>query len=333
MKHALALLAAVFSLGWSPAFAQKEIRVATFTPPQSVTVRTALKPFIDAVNKEVGDEVQLRGYFGGSLSRNPKKYYDLVRDGITDIGYFDPGYSPGRFKDFGLFELPFLARNGTEASLAMWRMYEQGLLDGLDEIKVIATFATDLYQIHTSKPVKTVYDLQGMKLRAAAPMHAEALRALNGVPIGLPITQTTEALSRGVVQGALTGFSTLVTFRMLPVVKYHYEIPLGVVPVAIGMNTNSWKKLSPRVQTAINKHSGIVISRGGGGGFDAAGKLAKAKIQSDKDHHYQPMTEQEMKRGEQWAKPIYRKWMSEVRDGQRKFDAFVEILADIRAGR
>lgn len=333
MKHFLTVLAAIVMLNWCPAFAQMEIRVATFTPSQSVTVRTALKPFIDAVNKEVGDEVRLRGYFGGSLSRNPKKYYDLIRDGVTDIGYFDPGYSPGRFKDFGLFELPFLARNATEASIAMWRMYEKGLLDGLEEIKVVATFATDLYQIHTSQPVDSVFDLQGMKLRAAAPMHAEALRALNGVPVGLPITQTTEALSRGVVQGALTGFSTLVTFRMLPVVKYHYEIPLGVVPVAIGMNQNSWNKLSPRVQAAIDKHSGLVISRGGGGGFDTAGTHAKAKVEADEAHHYQPLSDQEMARGREWAKAIHKKWISEVREGQKKFDAFDQILSDIRAGR
>jgi TRAP-type C4-dicarboxylate transport system substrate-binding protein len=333
MRRTLLLSLAALLFGSATAGAQREIRVATFTHPKSVTVTSVLQPFVDAVNAAAGDAVRLRGYWGGSLGRDPKKYYDLVRDGVADIGYFDPGYSPGRFKDFGLFELPFTARNGTEASIAMWRMYEMGLLGGLDEIKVLGVFSTDLYQIHTSKPVDTVFDLQGMKLRAAAPMHAEAVRALNGVPVGLPITTTTEALSRGVVDGALTGYSTLVTFRMLPVVKYHYDIPLGVVPVAVGMNKRSWESLPQKVKDAIDKHSGIAFSRNGGGGFDRAGERAIKRIIADKSRTRVPFSDADRDKGSAWAKPIYTKWISEVEDGQRKFDTYLKILDDIRKGR
>jgi len=332
MKRILLAALLVLPFAVSPAQAQREVRIAAFTHEKSVVVVHLVQPFIDAVNAEVGDKIKLRGYFGGSLGRDAAKYYDLIKDGIADIAYFDPGYTPGRFPDFGLFEMPFLARNGKEASIAMWRMYKMGMIGGLDELKTLGVFSTDTYHIQSSKPVDSVFDLKGMKVRSAAAVHSDVVKALNGVPIGLSITETTEALSRGVVDGAYTGFSTLTTFRMLPVVKHHYEIPLGVLPLAMGMNKKTWDSLPAEAKAAIDKHSGEVFSVNGGGGFDTVGQAARKQIAGESSHKSYPATDADYAKGAALTKPVLDKWIAETKDGQKKYDTFVRLLAEIRKG-
>ena len=327
----LAIATAVFGFA-NPAVAQKLVRLAAFTAEESVVVSKMMIPFLKAVNAEVGDEIQVKGYWGGSLGRDPKKQYDLVREGVADAAYFDPGYSPGKFPDFGLFELPFLARSGTEASIAMWRMFEQGHIRGFDEVKLLGIYSTDAYFVNTKAPIKSFYDLNGMKIRTAAPVLSDTVKAMGGVPIGLPITQVTEALSRGVLDGAMTGWSTILVFRMESILKYHYEAPLGVVPLVAVMNKKTWESLSPRVQASINKNSGIVFAKNAGGGFDKVGEIMAGKA-AKTGHTIVKMDDAGLKRGTDWSKKLHQDWIKSTADGQKKYDAYLRILADIRAGK
>ena len=313
--------------------AQKLIRMAGFTPEKSVVVTHTMKPFIKAVNAEVGDEIKIKGYWGGALGRNPKKQYDLVLKGIADTAFFDPGYSPGKFPDFAVFELPFLARSGLEASIAMWRMYEAGQLRGLEKIKLLGTYSTDISFIHTKKKIKSFYDLKGLKMRTAGAVMSDTVKALGGVPIGLPVTQTTEALSRGVIDGALTGWSVILVFRMSSLVKYHYEAPLGIVPLVTVMNKKTWDGLSRRVQASIDKHSGEVFSRQSGGGFDKVARIMASKAKKGGGHTIYKMDAAGYKKGAAWAQPLIDNWVKSEKGNKAKLDAYMKILADIRAGK
>ena len=208
MKKYLCLLGVAAVFAASQASAQKiTIRAATFTPERSITVRFAFKPWIAAVEKELGGDVKIQGYWGGSLGRNPRKQLDLVLDGVADVASVVPGYTPGKFPGFGIFELPYMFRSGTEASEAMWRMLQANQLKGFDKVKVVGFYATDTYGFHTKKPMKSLDDLKGMKIRIAGPVQAETAKFFGAVPIGMPITQATEALSRGVIDGGLFGYS------------------------------------------------------------------------------------------------------------------------------
>ncbi len=334
MRKSLILCVVAIAIGGTTsAIAQKLVRMAGFTPEKSVVVSNTMKPFIKAVNAEVGDEITLKGYWGGALGRNPKKQYDLVLKGIADTAFFDPGYSPGKFPDYGLFELPFLARSGLEASIAMWRMYDRGHIAGFDKVKLLGTYSTDISFVHTKKPIKSFYKLGGLKLRTAGPVMSDTVKAIGGVPIGLPVTQTTEALSRGVVDGALTGWSVVLVFRMSSILKYHYEAPMGIVPLATVMNLKTWNGFSRKVKASIDKHSGEVFSQQSGGGFDRVAGIMARKAAKGGGHTIVKMDAAGYKRGAAWAKPLHEKWINSEKDGQRKYDAYLKILADIRAGK
>jgi TRAP-type C4-dicarboxylate transport system substrate-binding protein len=215
----------------------------------------------------------------------------------------------------------------------MWRLYKRGLLGGLDGIKVLGFYSTDIFALHTTRPVKSVFDLGGMKVRAAGRIHGETIRAMGGVPIGIPITQTTESLSRGVVDGVMLGFTGINIFRMLPIVKYHYDVPLGGFPLVIAMNEKAWNGLSPKAKAAYERHSGLEMARNGGGGFDKLRRIFLGKMKKAGGHTFAGLSGADRKKRQATVQPVYDAWIKSVPNGRKKFDVYMKVLADIRAGR
>ncbi|MEQ8367470.1 MAG: hypothetical protein RIB61_12240, partial [Roseicyclus sp.] len=64
------------------ATAQTTIRVASFTPEGAVGVQHVMIPWMEAVQEELGDSVEMVPFWGGALGPSPFEQYDLVRDGV-----------------------------------------------------------------------------------------------------------------------------------------------------------------------------------------------------------------------------------------------------------
>jgi len=332
MYRILPIVLVMFGLGAGAAMAQKTmLRVASFTPPRSINVTYALKPFVDRINQAIGNEVIAQGYWGGSLGRNPRKYVDMVKGGLADIAIIVPGYTPGQFPGYSVFELPFIARSALEGSLAEWRMFKTGLMKGWEPLKVVSLFSTEPNHFHTKKRIKSITDIDGMKIRIAGPVHGQTVKHYNGVPIGMPVTQATEALSRGVVDGVLLGFSGAGTFRIYSIAKFTYAAPLGISPLAIIMNKKNWKSLSARAKAAIDKFGGETMARDGGNGFDNTAARFRKKIAGTQK--IIEASDSDVAQGFKFVQPVHQAWIKNNTNGQKIYDTYRKIVADIRAGR
>ena len=59
------------------AFAQQTtLRVAAFVPEQSFGVSRVIKPWMAAVEKDIGSKVRLQGFWGGTLGKDPFKQFE-----------------------------------------------------------------------------------------------------------------------------------------------------------------------------------------------------------------------------------------------------------------
>ncbi len=324
----------VLSVGVGEAMAQATtLKVVCFLPPRSVSVSKMFTPWIKLVEAAAEGELKLQGYWGGSLGRNPFKQYDLMKDGIADIVYVLPNYTPGQFPDFSIFELPYLIRSGEEGSVAIWRMHQKGLLRGLQQGHVIGFFSTEPNIFHTSKPVRSLSDIKGLKIRGAGPVYGAYIKHLGGVPIGMPVTQTTEAISRGVVDGTLLGWGGALIFRIHNVTKYHYEAPLGISPFFVSINQDKWAALSNKSKAALTKYGGEFMARLGGKAFDDFGKRGFKIISKAGKRTITRATPAEIEAQAAAAKPVHDAWIKSKKDGAKKYATLQRILTDIRAGR
>src|ERR1700727_1530975 len=104
-------------LGDSRARAEDHLKWTVFTPDNEVTFRTVMKPFAEAVQRESDNAVTFDLFPNGALGRNPGQQPQMVIDGVADVAWVVPSYSPGRFADTEVLELPGLFKDLRESSL------------------------------------------------------------------------------------------------------------------------------------------------------------------------------------------------------------------------
>jgi len=326
--YALFLAAAL--LGTTAALAEPvELKFGAFLSPRNFAVKKVLEPWAKWVQEQVGDEVAIKIYSGGTLGRNPVQQMKLLKDGVQDITFAVPSYTPARFVDLSLFELPGLVRNSTEGSLALWRMYEKGLVRGFEDVKVVGIFTLDPSILHMAKPIQSYRDMKGMKIRTGGRIHNDIVKALGAVPVGMPVTRVAENMSRNLIDGAIIPWTSVVPFRINQVAKYHYKVDLGVLSIVIAMNKERYEKLSPRARAVIDK-SGSMLAKLQGDVFDSTRASFIEQTKADSQQRVLDPTAVEQQEMASLFKPLHERWQAE--HGSDRYDALVKILAQLREG-
>ena len=103
------------------------LKLATVEPPQSFNVKDAWTPIINKINKEGEGILKIEVFAGGTLGRNPMQLMKTLMDGVTDICHIINAYLPGQLKDDQVINMPFMAKNSSDCSLAFQYMQEKNL--------------------------------------------------------------------------------------------------------------------------------------------------------------------------------------------------------------
>ena len=328
-----ALVAALATFGTAHA-QEVTLKLSAFIPAQAPTFAQVIKPWSEAVNADGQGIIKIDTFPGGVLGGNPGLQPKMVTDGIADIALVIPAYSPGRFPDNDVMELPGMAKNSSESSLAVYRLYQRKLLRGYDDFYVVMLGTTNPYAIHTRSPVKSFTDVKGMKLRAGGPVASAALRALGVAPVGMPITQVAENISRGVLDGTGGDWDVMYSFRIMEAAKHHYMAAvLGTVPVAVLMNRKVYDGLPGKAKAIIDKHSGELMSRKFGGVHDGIQGAKLTETKAAADHTMVFPSDAELAKLDAIMATVIDTWVKDHPNGRALVAALKEELDKIRATR
>ena len=251
-----AALAAVLILGPVPglsglAGAETKLRMANWLPPAHHIQKT-LPLWAAAVRKATGGTIKI-DLMKTSLAPAPGQY-DLARKGAVDIAYGVAAFTPKRFALFRAMEVPFMFRSAAAASAGLWEWYAKNGFDKREfhDTRLIAAFTHAPFLWHATRPLTSLADLKGMKIRAGGTGIA-ILKRLGAAPVFIPPGGTTEALQRGTVDATQFPWEALVGFRLTKIATHHLEIPQGLYGTAfwVAMNRRSWDRLTPEQQAAI----------------------------------------------------------------------------------
>ena len=327
------ICACVLAAGASAGSAQEPVtlRIAHFLPPQSMTHANLFVPLAENLNKESGGRIRATVYPGGSLGRNPAQQLQLVMDGVVDVAFIVQSYTPGEFPDNSLIELPLLMETTREASLVHQRLYQRGLLRGYDRVKVLGLGTTSAYTLHLKFPYTRIEDLAGRKIRAATGIQSDIVAALGATPVGgIAVTQTAEALSRGLIDGTLLGWESMGTFRVTPVTTHHVEVPLGFTPLMIAMNRAKYDALPADLKKLVDRYSGDWIAERMASNYDTmGGRAMKDARASGRNEVIEPTAEQR-KRFDAALRPIVDRWVASHDNGAKLLEALREELRRVR---
>jgi len=260
----LALVAGALMLPGASAVSQaEELRLSTFVPPVHVIYREIITPWAQEVSKATNGEVKITLYPSLQLGGKPPELYRQVSEGVIDATFTLPGYTSAAFPRTQMIELPGLKKDGIAATNMMWDVLDPYLLPEYKDVKIIALWgAEDAGLMSRTKPIRTLDDLKGMRMRAPSAQQAKQLEQMGAVPVAMPVTQVYQSLERGVVDGVMIPFSTIVDFRLGEVAKA-YTVPgplFGRSSFLIAMNRKKYDSLSPSARAAIDRVSGRGLS-------------------------------------------------------------------------
>lgn len=107
-----------------------------------------------------------------------------------------------------------------------------------------------------NKPIKTLADFKGVKMRASGRTQTSALRDLGGSPLTLSMAEIEEALSRGTVDAIMTSKSFGAERGLMPLAKYVSIWPITpIFPQVIAINLKAWDKLTPQQKDGLLRAS------------------------------------------------------------------------------
>lgn len=319
----------LFTLNFSSS-AQELIKVGTFVPEKSVGVSRVIQPWMNAVSGDVGGEVKLQGFWGGTLGKSPFKQFELTQNGVIDVSWVLPGYTAGQFPEMGLFELPFLFRTAEEASVVGWKLHEQGLLTGFDGVHVIGFFAAEPNAIFMRSKIDSLEDLKSMKIRSAGGIHASWLKSLGAAPQTLSSTEMNEALNRVTIDGVIQGWTGMRTFKTMPLVNQAYSVPTGTIPFLLLMNEKKWNGLSKKTQNSIMMHGGLNMAKTGGAAYTELGEKIRSDVKSEGRIEMVTPNSAKINEYANAAQFVHDDWIKNTPNGQAVYDAALKILRGLR---
>lgn len=331
MKLVGKLAAACVALGLSAMSANAEtLRFSSFEPPVAHVTKNIMTPWAEDVSAASNGELDIKIFPGGTLGRSPAQQLKLVEDGVADIAWVIPGYTPGRFQEGTVSELPFLVPNSTVGSAAMWDLFDSGLLKGdYEKLKVLGIFVSYPNFIAATKEVRVPEDMAGMKFRAPGPTMLAAIEALGAVPVG-GITGPTvaESISRGLIDGTFTQWGAVQTFRMADEITNYNPIPLGGTPMLVVMNRAKYESLSDGAKAALDKYSGAAFSERFGKSFDENVAEAREAILATQDVDIIEPDEALMDKWRDAVSVATTDWIAQNENGQAIYDTFSKAITE-----
>ena len=250
----LATLAILLAINLGSAHAI-ELKLAYFVGDQHAMSRWLVK-WANNVERESGGRITVKR-FPGSQMGPVQQHYDFVRTGQADVAWFLHGATPGRFPLTEIVQVPYLvgsAEIGTKVlnDSELRSKYIDAEHRG---VKVLLLLTHQPGNVHTTKkPIRTIEDMKGLRLRFASSTIRDFIAALGGTPVGVVPTEQVEQLQKGTIDGVFIDYGGAgIAFKMGGILKYSTEMYSYVSSFGVAMNPDFWNTLPPDLQALVTK--------------------------------------------------------------------------------
>lgn len=222
-----------------------EMKLAYFVGDQHAMSQWLIK-WSEGLEKDSGGRITVKRFPNAQMGPTPQ-HYDFARTGQADVSWFLHGGTPGRFPLTEIVNLPFMvgsAEIGTKV-LNDAELRSKYLDAEHRGIKLLMLLTHQPGGPHTTKkPIRTLDDFKGLRLRFASPTVRDLVAGLGATPVGVPPTEIAEQLQKGTIDGTFIDYGGAgIAFRLGGIVKYSTELYAYVTSFGVGMNEDFWNKL------------------------------------------------------------------------------------------
>lgn len=312
LKHLFAGVA--FAAMQAVAAQATELKFANFTPPFHTVNASVIEKLNADLSGATNGAVTVRGYHGGELGAGPVEQYVRTVQGVTDIAWGLPGYTSSQFRKTMIVELPGAIPLDAPGYAALWDAYAENLAGEFPGTVPLALWTSEPNVfIMKDHEIRTPGDLAGLKVRVAGATAAKVAEALGATPVQMPINQVYNALQTGLIDGVITGASTLNDFKLDEVANsYTFGANLGRLSFWAVMNERAYNALSAEERAALDSVAGMPLSKSAEDAWNATTDDGVAKARADASNTFIDLTEAEAQAFADAVQGVVDEYVSEV---------------------
>jgi TRAP-type C4-dicarboxylate transport system substrate-binding protein len=255
--------------------APTKLKLSHYLPPQHQSHKE-FQRWAAELRQKTGGQLDIEVFPAGQMGPPPRQF-DLARTGVADLAFVYTALSPGRFPMTDMLGAPFLFAKAdrqpipsANASLITTNLRDRlaGEYGGTEVLYFVVSTALGLFM--RDKTVKTPDDLKGLRIRPTSATAASHLQAWGASPTTIGPTELADALSKGVVDGAIFNFEGGKVFQLQQAVKHVSLVADSVGIFCLVMNSQAMTNLPKELQQAISETTGPAAGQRVGGLYDAS---------------------------------------------------------------
>jgi TRAP-type C4-dicarboxylate transport system substrate-binding protein len=237
-KLVLVVAAAVLVASGPPALAQTTLTMSSWVSPQHHVTAVVLQGWANEAEKVTNGRVKFQ-----MLPKHPSAppgTFDAVKDGLVDLSFVTASYTPARHILPMMAELPGAGDTALANSIAYSRIHWKHFhkVGEYRGVKLLGVFTHGPGQMFTKKPVRSLADVQGLKIRTGGGAAEAVAKALGASAFVKPAPESYELLKSGVADGVFFPMESIISFKLETVLEQATLFPGGMYSSSFGFFMN-----------------------------------------------------------------------------------------------
>jgi TRAP-type C4-dicarboxylate transport system substrate-binding protein len=237
------------------------LRLHSFLPPVANPVKHFMAPWAQKIEKDSKGRIKVQLYPSMQLGGKATQLLEQVRDGVVDVVWTLPGFTPGVMPKLEIFELPFLHRSTKATVLSLQDYVDKYMQKEFEPYHVLLVHCHAGALFMTKDPINKVEDFEGMKLRSYSRTNAWILEALGSAPLQLPLPELVPMFSKGTISGTILPYEIAPAVKMQELANYFTSLAppqprLSTAIFTFLMNKKKYDSLPADLKKVIDDNSG-----------------------------------------------------------------------------
>ena len=180
----------------------------------------------------------------------------------------------------------------------------------MKEVKVLITHVHAPGTFHFAKPnLKTAADIKGLKIRSAGGMISRWVSALGGANVQIPAPESRDALEKGVADAITFPWTSILTFGIDKVAKFHNDQRLYASTFVWVLNKDWYAGLGPNQKKVIDDHCNNEWSAKVGAAWGDDEDSGQGVLEKTEGHTIVKLTPEQHKAWRDAVEPLYTRWV------------------------
>lgn len=230
--------------------AAENITASVWFPESHPLTGAGYMDLAKTLKEKSGGDLTLQVYTGTSLLP-PAAHLSGLQDGIVDMTYHAGTYTPSDLPEDNVLAALGIGLDKSMVAMmaaADFYMTDPGMTAMFDRLGIVflGSYASPQYMLICNKPVTTLDEIRGKKIRTPSPVHAAWAESVGATPVNVPSSEMFSGLEKGQFDCVFNATNDLKSRSLWDVAKYTTLLEVGAYFAGweYAISAEKWASLS-----------------------------------------------------------------------------------------